>query len=355
MSVPMKCASCQKLMAVPEATNRRPRVCPHCGGQLSEVRPLRDSRYVVVPPKTTPAAAGATTVRTRRDPPAASEPPPRPAVADDYTQSLLIGLALFFGSMSVPLAAIAILSPLAKPASGIGAILGASALWRARQPELALGLRRPAAVTALCVGLLLFVSSWKAYREWVPQAIPPTNPDLRTVVPTGAMGVAASKPVDADTWVDASLGTVQQNDVRVRVASATVDFVKFKSPPADSGPRVKRLLLALRVTSVNYTQPLSYETWADPATPSGKYEPRLTDNLNRVYRRVPLGAGAEVEGVSANKTLTGGRPISDLLVFELPQLDQVAYLRLELPAAAIGATGMLRLQIPRYMITTKEE
>lgn len=355
MPVPMQCTSCQKVMAVPEATHRRPKACPHCGGQLNELRPLRDTRYIVAPPKTGDAAPTATTVRTRRGPAATEAPPPLARVSDDYAQGLLVGLALLCGSMSVPLAAIALASPLAKPASGLGFVFAVAAWWRARQQEPPLGQGRPAAVAVLCFGLLMFVGSWNAYREWIPQPTPTTNPALRTVVAAGATGMAPARQVDADAWVDASAGMVQQNAVRVRLASAVVDLVKFKNPPADSVPRAKRLLLGLRLTSMNYTQPIAYETWADPVRAAGKHEPRLTDNLNRRYRRVMFAPGLELEGVSPSKVLTGGRPIDELLVFELPPLDQVLYLRLELPAAAIGATGSLRLQIPRYMIATKDE
>ncbi len=356
MPVPLRCTSCQAVMAVPDATSRRPNACPKCGGQLSELRPLRDSRYITVPKPSTPASPTATTVRKRREPPPAQ--PPAPAyktVADDYTQSLLISLALLFGSVSVPLAAVAILSPLAKPTSAMGLLLGLSAWWRARQPDAELGQSRPIAVSILCLGLLIFVGSWRAYREWVPQTAPPTNPDLRSVIATGATVAAPAKPVDSEAWVDASVSAVQQNDVRVRVVSAIVGSVKFKTLPPDPGPNVKRLQIALRLTSVNYKQPIAYESWADPVWPAGKFEPRLTDSLNRVYRRVTFPPGAELEGVSPGRILSGGKPVNDLLIYETPPLDQIAYLRLELPGAAIGATGLIRLEIPRVWITISED
>ena len=292
--------SCQKLMVVPG----RPiadRSVPALRRAAWRSASLRDSRYGRSAGKC--QRPRPTTMRAR-DPPAATEQPARAVVADDYTQSLLIGLALFFGSVSVPLAAIAIVSPLAEPFSVVGVLLGAAALWRARQPRLALGLGKPAGVTALCLGLALFVGSWNAYREWMPQTIPATNPELRTVVGTGATVTAASKPVDAETWVDASMNAVQQNDVRVKIMSATVDYLKFKRAPPTLAP-AWRLLLSLRLTSVNYTKVITYETWADPLMAVGKHEPRLTDNLNRVYRRVTFPAGTELAGVSSTVPVGG--------------------------------------------------
>src|SRR5438094_6039393 len=110
------------------------------------------------------------------------------------------------------------------------------------------------------------------------------------------MNVPAGKQVDPETWVDASADAVQQGEVRVRLASATVDVVKFKKPTTDPNGKVKRLLLGLRITSLNYTQPFPYDTWSDPFQQFGRQEPRLTDNLNRIYHRVPFDLAAEPEG-----------------------------------------------------------
>jgi hypothetical protein len=49
-------------------------------------------------------------------------------------------------------------------------------------------------------------------------------------------------------------------------------------------------------------------------------------------------------------SLPTAKSVDDVLVFEAPPAS-INYLRLELPCAAFGAKGKLRLEIPRSMIT----
>ena len=67
---------------------------------------------------------------------------------------------------------------------------------------------------------------------------------------------------------------------------------------------------------------------------------RGTDEEVLVHRHVD-GAGIELR-----------RPVTDVLVFETPAA-RIKYLRLELPAAAVGGSETLRLQIPAAMIVER--
>src|SRR5207249_2399630 len=89
-----------------------------------------------------------------------------------------------------------------------------------------------------------------------------------------------------------------------------------------------------------------------PLSEGAPHEPKLTDNLGRVYRRAAYGAGVEVSGVAGSRELTPNKLVKDLLIFEPLPLDGVEFLHLELPASALGGAGTLRLQIPRAMIQT---
>jgi hypothetical protein len=69
-----------------------------------------------------------------------------------------------------------------------------------------------------------------------------------------------------------------------------------------------------------------------------------------VYPRLRLAPGVAIAGqVRSAVSLDPGKSLEDLLVFE-PPLNEIRFLRLELPAAAFGDTGSLRFQIPMGMI-----
>ena len=76
----------------------------------------------------------------------------------------------------------------------------------------------------------------------------------------------------------------------------------------------------------------------------------LTDNFGNTYKPVRFDLGTQVSGqISAATSVYPGKEVEDLLVFE-PPVDNVQFLRLQLPAAAFGGSGELRLQIPKGMI-----
>jgi hypothetical protein len=348
MSTSLKCVACHSVLEVADAPAEQPPRCPRCGGSLrglTKTKKLRDDRYVPPPLPETVALA-----------PAAVQPrqvsaAPEPAPAGEYAQHLLAALALFCGSLAIVLASI--LPVAVKPLAGLGCVLGGAAWGLARRHQGWQRQLRPGLATALCLAVLFLAGSWRDLRGPLPTHSS-LDPDRPIVVSTVGHGMTPSKNAAADDWVDAGTGMVQQNDVRVRLLSAAVDVVPYKTPPTDPAAGPKRLLLKLRLSSVNYTQPVNYETWADAALPTGKHEPRLKDNLDRAYPRLAPGADAAVTGMSGNTYLTAWRPAEDLLIFEAPPLDQVQFLLLELPASAIGGKGAFRLKIPRYIIAGKD-
>ena len=85
---------------------------------------------------------------------------------------------------------------------------------------------------------------------------------------------------------------------------------------------------------------------------AGKNAATLTDNFGNPYKpfKVNVALGEEIPGqISAETSIYPEKNIEDLLVFE-PPLENIEFLRLELPAAACGMTGTLHLQIPKSMI-----
>lgn len=259
------------------------------------------------------------------------------------------GLALLLAAMSAPALLIKLVG-VVSVGFGVNAVVHA---LRSSRP-----LEKPAATIALGLLVFLFAGSWQdMVSADAPAPPPPPDPTKQTVVPLTAAGPgtppAAWKTVEATEFVDASQGAVKVNDVRVRVASAVLGRVKIKNRAAND-PLTKplRLQIFLRVTSANATSAMRYEGWSDAMPGSGKPEPKLTDNLGRTYRRTAFGAGLELTDAARPTTLTPGKLVKDMLVFDAQPLDGVQYLRLELPADALGGTGTLKLQIPRSMIQT---
>ncbi len=89
---------------------------------------------------------------------------------------------------------------------------------------------------------------------------------------------------------------------------------------------------------------------SDALAGPGRYAASLTDNFGNPYKRLSLDPGSQVPGqISSATSIYPGKRLEDLLVFE-PPIENLQFLRLELPAAAFGGTGTLRLQIPKTMI-----
>src|SRR5581483_10193846 len=114
-----------------------------------------------------------------------------------------------------------------------------------------LSLAKPIGVTALGLGVLLFMGSWRALTGTRPPAPDPTR---QTVVPLASASAAApedwrdGQELDTDGWVDASKGAVGQNEIRVRVAAARWGRVRLKNRAAkDPLTRPTRIVIELSV------------------------------------------------------------------------------------------------------------
>jgi hypothetical protein len=229
-------------------------------------------------------------------------------------------------------------------------LLGAAAWVRGRARRQSVGVVVPAAV-AVGLIVLLFAGSWQELKQSISR--PSRTARERTVmVPTGKPGMEPWTRVEPDGWVDAAQGAVQQNGVRVRITSATLGLPRIRVGGKEQRAPVKRLLINVKISGEHAVSLVNYETWADPTRESARHEPRLTDDRQRSYRRVGFGPGTELVGSSGDTFLTPGRAALDVLVFEAPPLEEVQFLRLELPAKAFGGAGTLRLQIPKSLIKT---
>jgi hypothetical protein len=149
-------------------------------------------------------------------------------------------------------------------------------------------------------------------------------------------------------WADASRDALYHGDVRLRVTSAVVGPLDFEAQPGREAPGERCLAVGLRVTNAGITRKLSYTAGWGVVAP-GQDRPVLRDDRGNAYAEKSFPAGLVVKGRAAASAVPPGKWLDDVLVFEAPP-EAVGYLRLELPAAAVGSTGSLRLEIPRRMI-----
>ena len=150
-------------------------------------------------------------------------------------------------------------------------------------------------------------------------------------------------------WADASKDALHQGDVRLRVVWAMVGAVQFE-PIHGRRPAAERgLVIRLRVTNAGITRALPYTGWAGKDMPEA---PLLRDNQGKSYRLKSFSPDRVVVGRALKSSIPSGKSVEDVVVFEAPP-PTIEWLRLELPAAAAGGDGMLRIEIPKRMIVVR--
>jgi hypothetical protein len=145
-------------------------------------------------------------------------------------------------------------------------------------------------------------------------------------------------------WVNASQEAVQQAGVRVRVRGVAVRQVPLKDGAGRRRLSERGLVIRLRISNAEADRLVEYQGWS--ATPASA--PRLEDDMGRFYPLKDLGPDP-VMGQLRHALLPMAKWVDDVLVFEAPE-GNIAWLRLELPCAALGLKGQFRLEIPRRMI-----
>jgi hypothetical protein len=169
--------------------------------------------------------------------------------------------------------------------------------------------------------------------------------DLTTIRAIPLAGASSSAPTDPH-WVDASRAALQQGRLRVQIVSVVVG-PELLSPAATKPVAKKKtpqemLSIRLRIQrQVDMGADAVQETLAGEGA-----SPRLTDNTGKEYRQRDVQeATTETKGRKAFPTAL----VDHVLVFEA-HAGEVRYLRLELPAASWGGTGLFRFTIPSSMI-----
>jgi len=176
---------------------------------------------------------------------------------------------------------------------------------------------------------------------------PNVNPKLegglgKAVGELGAAPPPQEAPKPKDEWADAG-NEVQQGDICIRVKSAKVDFVGLTGYGGrETGASQEKFLqIALMIENRGDSVKINYEGWGGRAFGGAS----VKDDLGNSYRGINFGFANKVVGQIKDESVYPGKIISDVLVFEEP-IKKAKFLKLELPASALGGTGILRIKIP---------
>jgi hypothetical protein len=179
----------------------------------------------------------------------------------------------------------------------------------------------------------------------------PTRPDNRgveAVIDLSGRAGARRETKGETLWVDASRDALLHGDVRIRVRSAVVGTVEFEPVHDQKPPRERGLMIGLRITNAGIIRKLRYTSWGNGSQTQDR--PALRDNQGKSYpEKAFFDPAWIVKGRATTATIPPGKFIDDVLVFEAPA-EPVDYFRLELPASAVSAKGLLHFEIPKQMI-----
>jgi hypothetical protein len=203
-------------------------------------------------------------------------------------------------------------------------------------------------IMCLLVGgmlLVLVLALLSHRREDRPTAGRKAHPQLVVVTPKHSTTVAHA---DVSQHVAISL-----NDVAVDVKHVEYGEVRAK----DANNRVivfsgNRLQIFLEVKNLN-PGPIKYTSWHGNRFGEDQETATLTDNLERWYAPWQPEGTASVRGHTPGAVLASRDKVDDVLIFSVPPaVDRAAirHFRLELPAAAYGAEGSYRFEIPCRII-----
>jgi len=158
-------------------------------------------------------------------------------------------------------------------------------------------------------------------------------------------GSSAAAPVaTVSAPAPATITTATQTLAHVRVSIQKVSIGKVPVQAADGvDTETPRLMIALRIENVSDTKRSEYNTWV-PDLDSAKTAAKLTDDRGNELKRVTFGFGNNVRGRTVLDTLSPGKVIGDLLVFEVPAARAKSF-HLVLPGANCGVKGSFEFDL----------
>jgi hypothetical protein len=247
--------------------------------------------------------------------------------------------ALVFAGLAIALASVPALNGLSIPLAGLAAILGIRGLSSPRPRQSgrflpAVGLATASAVIAIFVLAPSFFGRRTSLWPSLHSSPAPTLNSLTVGQPS-----SGSRPIESSvSWIQADKETVRLGDIRVRLVSVKMQ----KSQANTKQSAAQEFRITLRVRNIGASREVAFPGWNAATDGGGFSEVALSDDEGHPC----AGKSLAIKGATV---LRPGKFLDEVLVFAAPA-KPVEFLRLELPAQAIGGKGALRLQIPKKII-----
>jgi hypothetical protein len=361
MAFTAECSFCRLMLeGVPDESHGASVECPRCKNRFTlaaMIQPRKARRRLA---KAGVAGAGAhleATAATALDSKApltalVSWPGPtsekeHPRAAKTAVNHLGV-LSFFFGTFSLLFTSLPSLTWLVLPMAGTGMFLGSLGLLvRSARHK---GVSLPGAGLAVSVPVTLIAIFWPDVLG-LPGRAPENmlSAGTQTVYHFAKGSVQHQAPRKSE-WIDAGEEAIQQDGMRVRVTAVQVKAVELKDDRGRQRPGEICLLVKLRVSNASVDRRVDYHSWSEALDKEQKTMPRLTDDSGKEYRLQHLEPGWTIAGHVPKASLPTAKWVDDVLVFQAPA-RRIAYLRLELPGAAVGLAGKFQFEIPRRMIS----
>lgn len=369
------CPACGKSLKVADDLAGKVGKCPACGERMKvpTLTPVIAQSFVSSEPPKSPVSAHAQLVETPLIVPVQDVRGVRPFRGRQPSKashslgiaSLILGVLAFLicwvpllGLLGLPLSLLGILLggigtliALFRKGSGIGFPIAGTALSLLSAITV-VAITGAAATAVHQLGKAIDESSSKAVatHQMVVPKVTSEPPKAGLVLPDSAEAETEKATPEAE-WVDAQ-NAVQQGDLQLKVSMVAIGHVPLEdSFSSDSKSQHELLMVNLELMNTSEIKKIDYRTWSGADVSFRRDYATVVDNFGNSYKRIdfgfsshPVGAVQRSESIYPNKTIT------DVLVFEMP-IDTIEFLRLELPAESFGGTGMLRLEIPKSMIT----
>jgi hypothetical protein len=267
-----------------------------------------------------------------------------------YTPNRWGVASLALSSLALLLASVPPLNLFTLPLGGLGVILGVRGLSVRKNVRGHSAAKSPSpflAVTGLAINAAVIAAVFLASSFFAPPALRwpgagNAEPEKLTALTIGKPGEGSQPVAQESAWIDAEKQTVQFGGIRVRVVSVAMKPMDAKGSAAPKKDRPQTLHVKLRVRNVAAARGVPFPGWNVSEADGNRGTAVLLDDAGK-----PCVAKASAAG--GTELLRPGKFVDEVLTFAAP-VRPVEFLRLELPAKAIGGTGVLRIQIPKKMI-----
>jgi hypothetical protein len=158
--------------------------------------------------------------------------------------------------------------------------------------------------------------------------------------------IVSVEPPDLEPWE--GVGMSDSNDrVRVTAEAVTTEQIYVLAPTRNAPQKTPNAYLKIALKIENRTPAeLKFTGWASEGG-ADDHPAKLKDDTGGIHKLVNW--KARIIGQLGSATIKPGGSVVEVLVFEVPG-TYIKYLKLALPAEAVGGTGDLRLKLPRTRV-----